>query len=112
MVSDGVVCWKESDWAKKSSQGKGAERDLIEELFEKLGRLKGGKWLVVPNLFGLSNSFWLGEGTMVPVDDVDEAEEDESFGDSGGRGSTSSWVSSRSSRSSKTGDASGGSRAR
>lgn len=112
MVSEGVVCWKDRDWAKKSSQGKGAERDLIEELVEELGQLKGNRSLGVPYLLGLSNSFWLGDGTMVPVDDVDEAEEDESFGDSGGRGTTSSCGSSGSSRSSKTGGASGGSLAR
>lgn len=47
---------------------------------------------------GRSNSFRLGDGTMVPVDDVDEAEEDESFGDSGGIADTESRSSSRSSR--------------
>jgi hypothetical protein len=43
---------------------------------------------------GRSKRFWLGDGTIVPVEEADEADEEESFGEVGRRLVTSSSSSS------------------
>lgn len=50
------------------------------------------------NALGRSKRFWLGEGTMVPVDEAEEAEEEESLGEVGRRLARSSCSSSTSSK--------------
>lgn len=112
MVSEGVLCSNERSWEKKSSQGRGAERDLIVELGQDYQYAKiETRTSLGQYLLGFSNSFRLGDGTMVPVEEVEEAEEEESVGDPGGRSAKSS-SSSCSSCSSRMAGGSGGRRDR